>query len=153
MQNKTMQNKPKSPMDEQYELQATLGGRRQRAVVTEIAASLRALEIEGVALLQDYPAWCAPPSCAGWVLVPWPNRVASGKWSYNGVPGNWRSRIQPTATPCTGCCPAPRTASRTGRRTASPLLPMSRPHRATLLNSGRRSATNSHRTGFLSPTA
>ena len=86
MQNKTLQNKPMSPMGEHYELQATLGGRRQRAVVTEIAASLRALEIDGVALLQDYPAQSGPPSCAGWVLVPWPNRVADGKWSYDGVP-------------------------------------------------------------------
>jgi aldose 1-epimerase len=85
VENKTLQNKSKPPMGEQYELQAALGGRRQQAVVTEIAASLRALEIDGVALLQDYPARTGPPSCAGWVLVPWPNRVAGGKWSYDGV--------------------------------------------------------------------
>ncbi|HET9349306.1 MAG TPA: aldose epimerase, partial [Arthrobacter sp.] len=75
-----------SPMGEHYEIMATLGGRRQKAVITEIAASLRALEIDGVALLQDYPAQSGPPSCAGWVLVPWPNRVADGKWTYDGVP-------------------------------------------------------------------
>ena len=85
-QKQPVQNRPTSPMGEHYELRATLGGRRQRAVVTEIAASLRALEIDGIALLQDYPAASAPPSCAGWVLVPWPNRVADGKWTYDGVP-------------------------------------------------------------------
>jgi aldose 1-epimerase len=79
------QNPAISPMGENYELRAVLGGRRQRAVVTEIAASLRALEVDGIALLQDYPAAAAPPSCAGWVLVPWPNRVADGTWTYDGV--------------------------------------------------------------------
>ena len=91
MQNQTVQNQAVkdqavSPMGENFELHATLGGRRQKAVVTEIAASLRSLEIDGVALLQDYPAESGPPSCAGWVLVPWPNRVADGTWSYDGVP-------------------------------------------------------------------
>lgn len=86
MQNESVQNQPLSPMGEHYEIMATLGGRRQKAVITEIAASLRALEIDGVALLQDYPAQSGPPSCAGWVLVPWPNRVADGRWTYDGVP-------------------------------------------------------------------
>ncbi|MGO4807688.1 aldose 1-epimerase family protein [Arthrobacter sp. 2MCAF15] len=86
MQNQAVQKQVISPMGEHYELLAALGGRRQRAVVTEIAASLRALEVDGVALLQDYPAASAPPSCAGWVLVPWPNRVAGGKWTHDGAP-------------------------------------------------------------------
>ncbi|WP_456509273.1 aldose 1-epimerase family protein [Arthrobacter sp. TE12231] len=91
VQHQCVQNQPgphqtRSPMGAHFELQATLGGRSQKAVVTEIAASLRALEIDGVALVQDYPAQSAPPSCAGWVLVPWPNRVADGKWTYDGVP-------------------------------------------------------------------
>ncbi|BCW72767.1 aldose 1-epimerase family protein [Arthrobacter sp. NicSoilB8] len=85
-QNETLQDQSISPMGENFELHATLGGRRQRAVVTEIAASLRALEIDGIALLQDYPAESGPPSCAGWVLVPWPNRVADGQWTYDGDP-------------------------------------------------------------------
>jgi aldose 1-epimerase len=86
VQNETVEKKSCSPMGEHYELRATLGGRSQRAVVTGIAASLRALEVDGIALLQDYPAQSPPPSCAGWVLVPWPNRVAYGTWSYDGVP-------------------------------------------------------------------
>lgn len=74
-----------SPMGEHFELTASIGGRSQRVVVTEIAASLRELDVDGVALVQDYPADAQPPWCAGWVLVPWPNRVAGGMWSYDGV--------------------------------------------------------------------
>ena len=73
-----------SPMGAHFELTACIGGRVQRAVVTEIAASLRELDVDGVALVQDYPADAQPPWCAGWVLVPWPNRVAGGTWSYDG---------------------------------------------------------------------
>lgn len=73
-----------SPMGAHFELTAGIGGRMQRAVVTEIAASLRELDVDGVALIQDYPADAQPPWCAGWVLVPWPNRVAGGTWSYDG---------------------------------------------------------------------
>lgn len=74
-----------SPMGEHFELTASIGGRRQRVVITEVAASLRELDVDGVALVQDYPAYAEPPWCAGWVLVPWPNRVAGGTWSYDGV--------------------------------------------------------------------
>ncbi|MCX2750315.1 aldose 1-epimerase family protein [Arthrobacter sp. MI7-26] len=72
-------------MGEHFELTASIGGRSQRVVVTEVAASLRELDVDGVALVQDYPADAQPPWCAGWVLVPWPNRVAGGTWSYDGV--------------------------------------------------------------------
>ena len=75
-----------TPMGEFFDLTATIGGRHQHAVVTEVAASLRSLAVDGVALVQEYPSDARPPFCAGWVLVPWPNRVADGKWSYNGVP-------------------------------------------------------------------
>lgn len=72
-------------MGEHFELTASIGGRQQRAVVTEVAASLRELNVDGVALIQDYPVDAQPPWCSGWVLVPWPNRVAGGTWSYEGV--------------------------------------------------------------------
>lgn len=75
-----------SPMGEFFDLKATIGGRHQHAVVTEIAASLRSLSVDGVDLIQEYPPGARPPFCAGWVLVPWPNRVADGLWSYEGVP-------------------------------------------------------------------
>ena len=76
---------PESPMGEQFELSATLGGRSQHAVVTQVGAALRRLVIDGVELVQDYPQEIAAPRCAGVVLVPWPNRVAGGAWSHDGV--------------------------------------------------------------------
>lgn len=73
-----------SPMGAFFDLTATIGGRHQHAVVTEVAASLRSLTVDGVALIQEYPVDAEPPYCAGWVLVPWPNRVADGCWTYGG---------------------------------------------------------------------
>ncbi|QHK20626.1 aldose epimerase [Pseudarthrobacter psychrotolerans] len=75
----------KLPMGECFELESSIDGRSQYARVTEIAASLRRLEVDGIALIQDYPSDARPPFCAGWVLVPWPNRVADGRWNYAGV--------------------------------------------------------------------
>lgn len=72
-------------MGEQFELTATLGGGAQRAVVTQVGASLRRLVINGMELVQDYPQDLAAPSCAGVVLVPWPNRVAGGTWEHEGT--------------------------------------------------------------------
>lgn len=72
-------------MGEQFELSGTIGGRRQHAVVTQVGAALRRLVIDGMELVQDYPQHLAAPACAGVVLVPWPNRVAGGTWSHDGV--------------------------------------------------------------------
>lgn len=55
-----------------------------RAVVTEVGAALRAFEVDGVPYLESYPADSAPPSGAGSVLLPWPNRVADGRWELGG---------------------------------------------------------------------
>jgi aldose 1-epimerase len=55
------------------------------AVVTEVAASLRAFSIGGVDLIQPYPPGVMPPLASGIVLMPWPNRVADGVWMLDGV--------------------------------------------------------------------
>jgi aldose 1-epimerase len=57
-----------------------------RAVVTELAASLRELSIDGVELVQSYPEQSSPPFAHGIVLAPWPNRVDGGRWVLAGVP-------------------------------------------------------------------
>lgn len=67
-----------------YQLESSHNGHRQHAVVTAVAASLRSLIVDGVALIQEYPAQTAPPFCAGWVLVPWPNRVDRAQWVWEG---------------------------------------------------------------------
>ncbi|GAA5226184.1 aldose 1-epimerase family protein [Paeniglutamicibacter antarcticus] len=72
-------------MGEQFELTASFGDATQHAVVTQVGAALRRLVIDGVELVQDYPPEIAAPSCAGVVLMPWPNRVAGGVWEHDGA--------------------------------------------------------------------
>ena len=71
-------------MGERFELSGTIDGNSQRAVVNQVGASLRRLVVNGVELVQDYPQEITAPSAAGIVLVPWPNRVAGGAWTYRG---------------------------------------------------------------------
>ncbi len=72
-------------MGECFELEAGIGGRSQCVVVTETGGTLRALSVDGISLVQDYPADSAAPFSAGWNLVPWPNRVAGGSWTHEGT--------------------------------------------------------------------
>ena len=72
-----------NPTGEQFELLSTKG-RKVRAVVTEIGAVLRLLEVDGVPLLEGFAADAEPGMCAGWILAPWPNRIRDAKWSYEG---------------------------------------------------------------------
>ena len=77
---------PESPMGELFELNASIGGHSQHAVVNQVGASLRRLVVDGTELVQDYPQQMPAPSCAGVVLVPWPNRVDGGNWTHQGQP-------------------------------------------------------------------
>ncbi|NQX29762.1 aldose 1-epimerase family protein [Microbacteriaceae bacterium VKM Ac-2854] len=56
-----------------------------RAVVTEVAAALRLLSLEGIDLVAGYSDDVVPPLSAGVILVPWPNRVRDGRWVHDGV--------------------------------------------------------------------
>ena len=53
------------------------------AVVSERAASLRRLTVDGVELVRGTLDE-VPPLGAGMVLVPWPNRVEGGSWQLDG---------------------------------------------------------------------
>lgn len=55
-----------------------------RAVITELAASLRHLSIDGVDLTESYPQDSPPPFADGIVLMPWPNRIEDGVWTLDG---------------------------------------------------------------------
>lgn len=55
-------------------------------MITEVGAALRVFEVDGVPYSESYPADSLPPSSAGAVLVPWPNRVADGRWVFEGEP-------------------------------------------------------------------
>jgi len=69
-----------TPSGDQYEI--TGGG--YRAVVTEGGAALRALEHEGRPLLLGFDAEQMPTGGRGQLLVPWPNRIRDGRYSFDG---------------------------------------------------------------------
>lgn len=69
-----------APTGEQFELIVSTPAGELRAVITEVGASLRVLELGEVALVQSYAVDRPTPSGAGVVLVPWPNRVRDGVW-------------------------------------------------------------------------
>ncbi|MDO9397304.1 MAG: aldose 1-epimerase family protein [Herbiconiux sp.] len=75
----------RAPTGDQYPLRLEAEGRVVTAIVTQVAAGLRALEVDGVALVETFPESSTPPGAAGIVLVPWPNRVAGGRWTLNGA--------------------------------------------------------------------
>jgi aldose 1-epimerase len=55
------------------------------ATVTEVGAGLRAFTSAGLPYVETFPVDRRPPRGAGTVLVPWPNRTAGGKWTWNGT--------------------------------------------------------------------
>ena len=73
-----------NPTGEQYELALERDGHAVTGIVTQVAAGLRALVVDGVALTETFGADETPPSACGITLVPWPNRVAGGRWSLDG---------------------------------------------------------------------
>ncbi len=66
---------------EQFEIRSGAA----RAVVTEVGAGLRAFEVDGRPFVETFDESVLPPRGAGAVLVPWPNRVARGRWTWNGT--------------------------------------------------------------------
>lgn len=69
------------PTGEQFELALQTPSGTLRAVITELAAGIRELSIDGVELMQGFDAEIAPPSCAGVLLMPWGNRIPDGVWT------------------------------------------------------------------------
>jgi aldose 1-epimerase len=55
-----------------------------RAVVTEVGAGLRAFESGGRRYVETFDADTRPPRGAGTILVPFPNRTARGRWTWQG---------------------------------------------------------------------
>ncbi|HUZ27152.1 MAG TPA: aldose 1-epimerase family protein [Streptosporangiaceae bacterium] len=56
-----------------------------RATVTELGAGLRRLSFQGCPVISEYRADEAPPAGSGELLVPWPNRVDRGRYSFAGT--------------------------------------------------------------------
>jgi aldose 1-epimerase len=57
----------------------------QRAVVVEAGGGLRTYDVAGRAVLEGYPADRPPDGGRGQVLAPWPNRVAGGRYTWDGT--------------------------------------------------------------------
>lgn len=68
------------PMGRQIEIHA----RDARAVVTEVGAGLRAFEVGGVPYSETFGPDEEPPLGCGQILFPWPNRLAGGRWRFDG---------------------------------------------------------------------
>ena len=69
-----------APSGEQYEI--TGGG--YRAVVTECGAGLRLLEYDGRPLVQGFAEQEHASSGRGQLLLPWPNRIEDGSYTFDG---------------------------------------------------------------------
>jgi aldose 1-epimerase len=65
----------------QYELRRGAA----RAVIGQVAAVLREFSVDGVHYTETWPDAQTPPMGCGMVLMPWPNRVAGGRWRHQGV--------------------------------------------------------------------
>lgn len=76
---------PSSPTGQQFELIRSTPTGETRAIVTELAAALRTLTVDGADVTEPYGADVQPPFANGIVLFPWPNRIRDGKWQLDGA--------------------------------------------------------------------
>jgi len=68
------------PSGEQFEI----GTGGQRATIVEVGGGLREYEVEGRAVLEPHPVDRIRDGAHGAPLVPWPNRLAGGRYSFDG---------------------------------------------------------------------
>jgi aldose 1-epimerase len=70
-----------SASGEQFEIEFG----RYRAVVTESGAALRTLTYDGRDLIDGFALDEISPGCRGQLLMPWPNRIRDGKYTWDGT--------------------------------------------------------------------
>jgi aldose 1-epimerase len=70
-----------APSGEQFEI--THG--EQRATIVEVGGGVRAYEVAGRPVLDPYPLEAICDGAHGTPLIPWPNRLADGRYSFDGV--------------------------------------------------------------------
>src|SRR4029450_5469632 len=70
-----------APTGEQYEIISGL----YRAVVTEVGATLRSLSVEGRDVVRGFGLDEMSTAGRGQNLIPWPNRIRDGRYTFNGV--------------------------------------------------------------------
>jgi aldose 1-epimerase len=69
------------PSGEQHEI---VRG-EQRATIVEVGGGVREYEVGGRAVLDPYPLEAICDGAHGAPLIPWPNRLADGRYSFDGV--------------------------------------------------------------------
>jgi aldose 1-epimerase len=69
------------PSGEQYEI----AHGTQRATVVEIGGGVRAYDVDGLDVLDPYPVDAVCDGAHGTPLVPWPNRLADGRYTWDGA--------------------------------------------------------------------
>lgn len=67
--------------------QFAIGHGHQRAVVTEVGATLRSYSADGVEIVDGFDEERLCPSGRGQVLAPWPNRLGDGRYRFEGRAG------------------------------------------------------------------
>jgi len=72
-----------APSGFQYEI--SLGN--QRAVVTEVGATLRSYAVDGVDVLDGFDVSELSSAGRGQILAPWPNRLEDGRYTRYGKEG------------------------------------------------------------------
>jgi aldose 1-epimerase len=70
-----------APTGEQYEISS--GG--YRAVITEVGATLRSFSVDGRDVVRGFGVDEMSKAGRGQNLIPWPNRIRDGRYSFNGV--------------------------------------------------------------------
>ena len=68
------------PSGEQFEISAG----DQRAVIVEVGGGVREYEVDGRPVLDPFPADRIRDGAHGAPLVPWPNRLADGRYTFDG---------------------------------------------------------------------
>ena len=69
---------------EQHVLSFTSSRGVFRAVIAQVGASLRVLELNDIELVEPYDENQSKPLCAGAIMSPWVNRLDGGRWTYRG---------------------------------------------------------------------
>ena len=79
-----------APTGEQYEIVS--GGRR--AVITEVGATLRSYAVDGIDVVRGFAEDAVVQGGRGQNLIPWPNRIRDGKYTFAGQPQQPVSEFQ-----------------------------------------------------------
>ncbi|WGL50489.1 aldose 1-epimerase family protein [Nocardioides sp. BP30] len=70
-----------APTGEQFEIEAA----GYTATITEAGASLRALAKDGRRVIDGFAEDTMPSACRGQLLMPWPNRIRDGRYTFEGA--------------------------------------------------------------------